>query len=405
MNSSFYQFQGGGLQPQALTYVRREADERLLKFAQAEHSSCGICYILAPRQSGKTSLMNQADYQLRERNTVCLQVLLQELGTFDSEVKFYFNLLRRICQELLKINEFNINRLLENLMETLDKVWYQNPDVQPAIRFKEFLIEEVLAKISQKVMIFIDEIQSLMVWQLQNPFIGLLKSLSEIRNEPDLKKLAFVLLGVAKPSDLVTNYIYAFNFGEQIELSYLTGACEPLQRGLEPVTSDPARVLQAILSWTGGQPFLTQILCNLVAKGSTIPKDNVEEYIETLVQENILDNWRRQDPLSHFQGIERWFRRPVLSNPVVTKLAALRIYSRLLASSKGSMKFDGHDPRHWDLLMSGLVKKEEDYLAVANQIYQQIFNLNWVAECENHLQENDMEQEPFSTIYNRDVLF
>ena len=66
----------------------------------------------------------------------------------------------------------------------------------------------------------------------------------------------------------------------------MTGDCEPLQRGLENVTGNPARVLKAILSWTGGQPFLTQVLCDLVAKGSAISEDtNVEEYIDTLVQD------------------------------------------------------------------------------------------------------------------------
>ncbi len=197
--------------------------------------------------------------------------------------------------------------------------------MQAALRFKEFLNREILAIFDNKLVIFIDEIQSLIAWQLQNSFIGFLKSLSETRNEPALKQLAFVLLGVAKPSDLVTNYIYAFNFGEQIELSYLTGDCEPLQRGLENVTGNPARVLKAILSWTGGQPFLTQVLCDLVAKGSAISEDtNVEEYIDTLVQDEMLDNWRRQDWLNHFHGIENWFRR---GNPSqkVSKLAAMRI--------------------------------------------------------------------------------
>ncbi|MCT7976858.1 AAA-like domain-containing protein [Laspinema olomoucense] len=403
MGSSFYRSEGGGLEPKAPSYVRREADDRLLEFVRNERSSCGVCYILAPRQSGKTSLMNQTASQLRNQDIICLQLSLQELGNFDSEVKFYFNLLRRICQELDKFAGFPIKGTGGNLIKALDRVWYANQDVQPGLKFKEFLNTEILVPFDKKLVIFIDEIQSLIAWQLQNTFIGFLKSLSETRNEPALKQLAFVLLGVAKPSDLVTNYIYAFNFGEQIELSYLTGDCEPLQRGLESATTNPARVLKAILSWTGGQPFLTQVLCDLVAKGSAISEDiDVEEYIDTLVEENILDNWRRQDRLNHFHGIENWFRR-VNPSQKVSKLASLRIYSRLLASGKRAMKFDGYDPRHWDLLISGIVKKEEDYLALTNGIYKQIFNLNWVNECENYLQEDFMGSAPFATIYNRDV--
>ncbi len=56
------------------------------------------------------------------------------------------------------------------------------------------------------------------------------------------------------------------------------------------------------------------------------------------------------------------------------------------------------------MLISGIVKKEEDYLAVTNGIYQQIFDLNWVNECENYLQENFYgNRSLLLTIYNRDV--
>ncbi len=64
--------------------------------------------------------MNQTAYQLRQQDIICLQLSLQELGNFDSEVKFYFNLLRRICQELEKFAGFPIKGQVGNLIETLD---------------------------------------------------------------------------------------------------------------------------------------------------------------------------------------------------------------------------------------------------------------------------------------------
>jgi hypothetical protein len=400
VRNNFYQSQGGGLEPNAPTYVRRVADDDLLEFAKAERSRCGVCYILAPRQTGKTSLMNQAVYEFSTQGIFCLQIVLQEFGTIESEEKLYFNLLRRICQEISKNAELNVQGSLGNLTKDLDGFWSENLDIPPSLRFKEFIISEILVKINCQLIIFIDEIQSLIGWELQDSFTGLLKSLWE-DNKPALSQVAFVLLGFAKPSDLVTNYIYAFNFGQRLELSYLEGDCTPLQKGLESVTLDPARVLTAILFWTGGQPFLTQSLCDLVAKSSKTSADtNIEAHIGSLVGEELLENWRQQDKLSHFRGIEQWFRRVPHSQKAM-KLAALRIYRSILASGKRAIKFDDYDSRHWELLISGLVRNEGGCLEVANRIYQQVFDLTWVEQCETYLQEDFMEN--FSTIYDRDV--
>lgn len=404
MPNSFYQITGGGLRPGAPTYVEREADDLLWKFTQSERNNCGVCYILAPRQTGKTSLMNKTVDKLRSQPNICVTISLQDFGNIDSETSLYFNLLRSVCKQVSDISIIKNGSNVVNLVKKLGRLWSKDQNVQPTVKFREFLIAEILKEINtNNLVIFIDEVQSLISWKLNNEFVGFLKSLTENNNEHSLKQLAFVLLGVAKPSDLVTNYTYAFNFGKQIELSYLTGNCEPLQLGLETVTNNPQKVLNAILDWTGGQPFLTQILCNLVASNLQISEDtDIEDYIEKIVNDKIISNWRRQDKQNHLNGIDKCFYA-TSPEQKLTKLAALRIYRSLLASGKGAIKFDEYNSLHWELLISGIVKKEEDYLEVANSIYEQIFNLNWVYERETFLQEDSMSQAPFSTIYNRDV--
>jgi len=403
MHNSFYQITGGGLRPDAPTYVEREADNLLWEFTQSERNNCGVCYILAPRQTGKTSLINKTVDKLRSQTTICVTISLQELGHFDSETLLYLNILLSIFKQVSDIGIIKSRSKPVNLVKKLNGLWSKDKSVQPTVKFREFLIAEILKKINTNLVIFIDEVQSLISWGLNNEFIGFLKSLTENNNEPSLKQLAFVLLGVAKPSDLVTNYTYAFNFGKHIEISYLTGDCEPLQVGLRTVTNNPQKVLNAILYWTGGQPFLTQILCNLVASNLQISEDtDIEDYIERIVDDKIISNWRRQDQQNHLNGIDKWFYT-ISPDQKLTKLAALRIYRSLLASGKGAIKFDEYNSLHWELLISGIVKKEDDYLEVANSIYEQIFNLNWVYERETFLQEDSMLQAPFSNIYNRDV--
>jgi hypothetical protein len=94
---------------------------------------------------------------------------------------------------------------------------------------------------TEKLIIFIDEIQNIIGYKQQNSFIGFIKSLSQSDRPVALRRLAFVLLGVARPTDLVTDYKVALNLGERIELGGLQESnCNPLWQGLEDVTDDPA---------------------------------------------------------------------------------------------------------------------------------------------------------------------
>lgn len=392
-SESFYQAEAGTLPLDAPTYVEREADYLLSQFARSLTGNIRVCFVLAPRQTGKTSLMVRTANRLSEDNLLCVRITIHELGGIEFDRQLWFSLLDEICKQVI-VPGVNLPQHLENL-------WNRKPDLAPALRFKNFLVEEILGKIAaEKVVVFIDEIQDLIDLKLQNVFIGVIRSLSDEKNEPLLNKVAFVLLGVATPSDLMTSSSYALNLGDRIELGRLTPeACKPLRPGLEKVTTAPARTLERILYWTGGQPFLTQIVCHLVATGNNIEEsDQIETHVDALVHEKIITHWRRQDRQSHLQEIEHWFTK-VENSRKAAKLKALRLYREIL--TQGSVTFQQDDPRHWDLLISGLVTKEGEQLQVANLIYEQVFKLDWISRTENRLQEGIMDL--FSTIYNRDV--
>lgn len=396
---SFYNIEGGALTLDVdAPYVVRDADEKLHQFAQIEQSRSRVCFILAPRQVGKSSLMVRTVSRLTTNNFVCVQINLQDLGEVESARELWYSLLVLTCQQVQLPDV--------NLVEQLNTVWGKTPDLSPTMRFRTFLIQEILSKInSKKLIIFVDEIQVLRKWKFQDSsfFIGTIKALSDNRNEPSLQNLGFVLLGVAKPSDLVTDYTQTLNLGVQIELGNLTRDFEPLLKGLEPVTSDPAKVLDSILHWTGGQPFLTQVLCNMVATGCIIEDvSSVKHYIGELVSEKIIRNWRSQDKQLHLQTIENWFIK-VDTSQKLQKLAAIRLYRQIL--KEGTFKFCNDRVEHWDLLISGIVAKEDERLKVANPIYEQVFDPKWVQEKEDFLQEGIMaDKRPnIEKIYSRDV--
>ncbi|MBD2447892.1 AAA-like domain-containing protein [Nostoc sp. FACHB-152] len=391
---SFYQIEAGTLPLNAPTYVERKADEKLRQFACSTQTINRVCYILAARQMGKSSLMVRMTKHLANCGAVGVKIYLQQLGNVESEKALWFNLLRLICQQVV---------LREgNLVSNLDAFWDKNPGIQPTVQFEEFLIQEVLSKIDKKkLIIFIDEIQTLTDWNLQNSFIGFLKNLSENRDQVPLQRLNFVLIGVAKPSDLITSNSYSFNLGDYIELGgLLKKDCQPLLQGLNKVTREPDKVLELLLDWTGGQPFLTQVLCHLIATEAQIPNNyNLKDYVERVVTDKITNDWKLQDRQSHLQEIENWFIR-VTDSYKHEKLKAIRLYKKIL--NQDIVHFNERDTVQWDLLISGLVTKNNGYLKVTNRIYERVFNLNWIHNQEKKLQEHNMV-DPLSTIYNRDV--
>ncbi|MCT7981836.1 AAA-like domain-containing protein [Laspinema sp. A4] len=392
-SKSFYQTEGGTLPLDALTYVEREADQQLYQFARSTEGNSRVCFVLAPRQTGKSSLMVRTAKRLMEENLICARINIHEFAGVESERVLWFSLLDEICKQL-PLPELN-------LPECLKKLWNRKTDLAPGLQFKNFLLEEILSKMAaEKLVIFIDEIQDLVDLKLQNVFFGVIRNLSDQTDKPELKKLAFVLLGVAKPSDLLTSTSYTLNLGDRIELGRLTTEqCRPLLLGLEKVTTAPAATLTRILHWTGGQPFLTQVICHLVATGNRIEDSaQIEAQVDRVVTEKIITDWRRQDRQSHLQEIENWFTK-VENSRKPEKLKTLGLYREILAQSP--IDFWQNDPRHWDLLISGLVTKEENRLQVANQIYTQVFDRNWITKTETLLEDN--MPEPFSTIYDRDV--
>ena len=71
-------FQAGGTVREGATYIERKADKEIVE-ALLEGE---FCYVLAPRQIGKSSLRIRAHKQLKERGVRCASVDLTSIGIF-----------------------------------------------------------------------------------------------------------------------------------------------------------------------------------------------------------------------------------------------------------------------------------------------------------------------------------
>lgn len=371
-----YRYQvGGSLAVDAVSYVARSADcklyERLLK------GDC--CYIFNSRQMGKSSLLVQTFHRLKQKGYRCAIIDLTAMGSEQvTALQWYKALVAQIYFEL------GLTDLLK-----FKNWWDEREEFSYLQRLNKFIEELLLVHFpNEKIVIFIDEIDTVLSLDFAvDDFFALIRYCHERRTiNPDYQRITFALAGVATPSDLIRDKTRTpFNIGRAIALeNFSYSEVEPLLAGLQSSFGNPERLMQAIIEWTGGQPFLTQKLCQLIVcdnRPGLRVFGSERDYVDNLVQAKIISNWESQDEPEHFRTIrDRLLRRENLAGRL------LGIYQQMLASPHSPSKegTDGGEVKVDDsreqveLVLSGLVVKWQGYLAVKNQIYRQIFDYKWV---------------------------
>jgi PAS domain S-box-containing protein len=359
---SSYEYQvGGSLPMDAPTYVVRSADRHLYKSLKLGE----FCYILNSRQMGKSSLRVQIMKRLQAEGFACASLDLSEIGSRELTCEqWYAGFIYSL------VNNFNLTNKID-----LCSWWRDRSFLSPVQRLGEFLIAVLLAEIPEKIVIFIDEIDS--VLNLEFPiddFFVLIRNCYNKRSDfPEYQRLTFVLLGVTTPSQLIRDKKRTpFNIGRAIQLSgFQLHEAQPLLQGLTGKVNNPQAVLKEVLAWTNGQPFLTQKICSLIRNSpATIPTNREAQWIEQLVRSHIIENWKSQDEPEHLRTIgDR-----ILHSEVDTT-SLLECYQNLLQKSTVSLT---DSPEERELILSGLAIAQSGILYTHNRIYCAIFDENWL---------------------------
>ncbi|MDZ8133696.1 MAG: AAA-like domain-containing protein [Nostoc sp. DedQUE04] len=354
---------GGCLEENAPSYVTRQADSDFYYGLKAGE----LCYVFNSRQMGKTSLLVRTMKQLQADGFACAVIDISGLGSQGMTLEqWYGSIVDSLLTELNFIEP-----------EDLTVWWDKSIEIAPVRRLGKLFDELLLPNISQHIVIFLDEIDSIL--RLEFPvddFFALIKSCYQRRSfKSEYRRLTFALVGVATPSDLIKDEERTpFNIGTAIQLyGFKLDEIAPLAKGLEGKVENSQALMREVLAWTGGQPLLTQKVCNLLIRDLKNPNQLArrgEKWVERVVRNGVIDNWEAEDEQEHLKTI----RDRILTNELIA-VGLLGLYQQIL--QQGEINVD-RSLEEMRLRLTGLVVEQQGKLRVYNQIYENVFDLNWV---------------------------
>lgn len=244
-------------------YVERKADRALAREIRGNQR---FPYIVAPRQSGKSSLLVRTLDALDPKEYRGVLVDLSPLPQGD-----YEDFWRRFLLEVARSGKLSTALVDPKEPEDTFRGW--------------------LAEIPGRLVVFVDEIDALIGAPFRDLFFSKVRSLFNQRaRDKELRRLQFVLAGAAHPSRLIQDQMRSpFNVGVEIALEELSvdqvrALAAHLESAGKAIDGDVGAAIHAA---TSGLPFLCQLVLErlwLLAEEKTgIGVEDVEAVVSEIV--------------------------------------------------------------------------------------------------------------------------
>ena len=143
---------------------------------------------------------------------------------------------------------------------------------------------------------------------------------------------------------------------------------------LERKYANYSLILRRILNWTGGNANLTKDIARVFADSNFNISYGMEiTAVDRLVESTLIRNWQTSDLGTYIRSI----REKLINNVRCRPFLLLIEYQEILLS--GTKEYS-QTLEQQELLMLGLVVRENRQLRVTNLIFQQVFNRDWLIE-------------------------
>ncbi len=297
--------------------------------------------------------------QLEIENIRSVIVDLSSIGVKLSANEWYLGILNEIVSTL-------------KLRTDIFIWWEEHTGLGPAQRLSNFFRDVMLKELSESIVLFFDEIDSTLSIPFADDFFAALRAIYNARaTVPDFKRLSFVMIGVATPSDLIADDKRTpFNIGHRVELADFT-----LEEA-DALTGELGReVLSWVLHWTGGHPYLTQRICAHLSnqtQGAASKPPITEESVTKAVIQLFEGEQGQQD--NNLQ-----FVRDMLTKRSPDIQRVLKTYKDISLGKE--VNDDERSIPKTHLKISGVVRRHNNgRLFRRNRIYERTFDLKWIKE-------------------------
>jgi hypothetical protein len=339
---------GGALGYPSASYISRQADTNALAWARGRE----VLHVIAPRQTGKTSLLNRLRWELSRESWQCvyvdLAVFLERSGQ-DWPAQLGKMLGRALTPEQLP--EFTYPSDLYNYLTT--QVMSTGKKVKP------------------RVAIFFDEIEAVHQALDPEPATAFFSTIRSLYNQKDFLNgdLTIALAGVVDPKTLIKNALLSpFNVGRRVQLTDFELEHVKALVGLfgETAVQVEPDVAEAIWKWTHGHPYLTQRIClqiESIARQQSHPISISSTDIDTLVDELFLSA-----PTSHTDSNIDHINEKMSS----LSEGALAICRKLVRQGQISRDAVEEESRFVLLYLAGVVREDGENIRIRNEIYHRM---------------------------------
>ncbi len=359
-------FQIGGAIPVGRLYIERKADAEVVEtLAEGE-----FCYVLAPRQIGKSSLRLRAAKKLEQQGIRCVSIDFSGIGSGSVTIdEWYFSIAYEIADGLGLSNP--------------ELFWTQHEHLTPVHRWYRFIREELLDSSDEPVVVFIDEVDSVLALSFTtDDFFASIRSAYNLRAEdPAYRRLSFCLLGVAAPTDLIQNPVRTpFNIGHAIRLADFTRSeIDAFAPGLKDLGCDTEALLSAVYQWTSGHPYMTQRILQEVARQGSLRGKSESEAIDDAAYQIFLRSGKSSDPTLAY--VEK---RLDMCDSRVRMRQMLHIYRKLIGGEE--VLAEPNSPIQAELRLMGIAADQDlgahTLLRPRNLIFAEVYDLVWLKSKE-----------------------